>query len=120
MVGGGRVGIRKIKSLLECGANVHVVSQELLPELGDLVEAGRVTLLGSEYGEEQLDGVSLVFAATDDPEVNTRVSQDAADRGLWVNVADVPELCSFILPAAGRDADAQVAACNIGRKDKRT
>ncbi|MEE9436228.1 MAG: bifunctional precorrin-2 dehydrogenase/sirohydrochlorin ferrochelatase [Candidatus Adiutricales bacterium] len=115
VVGGGRVGQRKIKSLLECGADVRVVSQELLPELGDLVEAGRVTLLGSEYREEQLDGVSLVFAATDDPEVNTRVSQDAANRGLWVNVADVPELCSFILPANVTRGDLIISVSTSGR-----
>ena len=115
VVGGGRVGRRKIISLLECGARVRVVSEELLPELEDMVENGRVELLGRKYRKEYLEGVSLVFAATDDVEVNTHVSRDAAEKGLWVNVADAPELCSFILPANVTRGDLSISVSTSGR-----
>ncbi|MBW2623811.1 MAG: bifunctional precorrin-2 dehydrogenase/sirohydrochlorin ferrochelatase [Deltaproteobacteria bacterium] len=115
VVGGGGVGQRKIKNLLECEADVRVVSRDLLPELKDLADTGRITFLGPDYREEYLEGVSLVFAATDDPGLNLRVSKDAAGRGLWVNVADVPELCSFILPANVFQGDLSISVSTGGR-----
>jgi precorrin-2 dehydrogenase/sirohydrochlorin ferrochelatase len=54
------------------------------------------------------------MAATDDRTLNARVSRDAGDRGLWVNVADQPDLCTFILPASIRRGDLCVAVSTGG------
>src|SRR5690606_3855558 len=51
------------------------------------------------YGSEQLEGVDLAIAATDDRTLNARISADAQARHLPVNVVDAPELCSVIFPA---------------------
>ena len=47
-------------------------------------------------------GRFLVIAATNDRAVNMDVSSAAAERATLCNVADDPELCSFILPAIVR------------------
>lgn len=115
VVGGGEVGERKVRGLLECQARVRLVSRELTPGLKALVEAGRVELLGPEYTRAHLEGVGLVFAATNEAEVNARVSREARERGLEVNVADQPQLCTFILPASLRRGDLTLSVCTGGQ-----
>jgi len=114
VVGGGEVGERKVKGLLECGAKVGLVSRDLTPGLAELVESKAVELLGPEYQTEHLSGVVLVFAATDDMALNSCVSREAQDQGVWVNVADRPELCRFIVPASFRRGDLTIAISTGG------
>jgi precorrin-2 dehydrogenase/sirohydrochlorin ferrochelatase len=115
VVGGGEVGQRKIETLLECGAEVRLVSRELAPALQDQVKSGRVRHIGPEFSENSLDGVFLVMAATNDGELNALVSREAEKRGLWVNVADQPDLCSFILPAVVSQGDLTISVSTSGR-----
>jgi siroheme synthase-like protein len=98
VVGGGSVALEKAKGLLECGAEVTVVSPQIEPELRELP----VRWLQKRYETADLDGRLLVIAATSTPSVNRRVFADAEARSLLCNVVDVPDLCSFILPAVYR------------------
>jgi siroheme synthase-like protein len=81
-----------------------------------LAEAGAVVTLiaGAEYRAATLDAVWLVVAATSDDELNRRVHADANARRIFCNVADVPELCSFILPALHRRGPITVAVSTAG------
>jgi precorrin-2 dehydrogenase/sirohydrochlorin ferrochelatase len=99
VVGGGAVGERKVQDLLEAGARVTLVSPELTPTLAKLAGQGHIRYLEGSFKPEHLEGMFLVIGATDDPEVNARVSAAARARGIWVNIADAPELCTFIVPA---------------------
>ncbi|MDI6852227.1 MAG: bifunctional precorrin-2 dehydrogenase/sirohydrochlorin ferrochelatase [Deltaproteobacteria bacterium] len=99
VVGGGAVGERKVRDLLEAGARVSVVSRELTPYLAELADQGAIRYLGKDFTPEHLEGMVLAVGATDDPEVNVRVSAAARERGIWVNIADAPDLCTFIVPA---------------------
>jgi precorrin-2 dehydrogenase/sirohydrochlorin ferrochelatase len=55
--------------------------------------------VGTDYHPCQLDGIDLVFAATDNLAVNQRVAADAAERRVWCNMATDPQLGSFLVPA---------------------
>jgi precorrin-2 dehydrogenase/sirohydrochlorin ferrochelatase len=110
VVGGGKVALEKVRGLLECGARVTVVAPRLEPELLEL----DVEILRRRYRESDLDGRFLVVAATATPSVNRRVSADADARPLLCNVADVPDLCSFILPAVLRRDPIAVAVSTGG------
>jgi siroheme synthase-like protein len=109
VVGGGRVGLEKVEGLLDCGAHVTVVAPQVVPELERLP----VELVRRGYRRSDLDGRFLVVAATSTPSVNRRVYRDAESRALLCNVVDVPELCSFILPAIHR-ADPIAVAISTG------
>lgn len=110
VVGGGRVGLEKVEGLLASGARVTVVAPQVVPELETLP----VELVRRGYLPEDLDGRFLVVAATSTPSVNRRVFRDAEARALLCNVVDVPELCSFILPAVHREGPIAVAISTGG------
>ena len=114
VVGGGEVASRKVATLLEFGARVHLVARELNSELQALVVRGRVQSLGPEYQIDHLKGVALVFAATSDQEINQKVSRDAMAAGILVNVVDQPELCSFIVPASVVRGDLVISVSSSG------
>lgn len=110
VVGGGPVSLEKTGGLLECGARVTVIAPDAVPELRALP----VEWLARPYEASDLGGRFLVVAATSDAELNRRVSADAEARSLLCNVADVPELCSFILPAVHRRDPIAIAVSTGG------
>jgi precorrin-2 dehydrogenase / sirohydrochlorin ferrochelatase len=110
VVGGGRVALEKVEGLLGSGADVTVVAPQVVPELA----APEVTLVRRAYRTEDLDGQFLVVAATSTTAVNRRVFRDAEARAQLCNVVDVPELCSFILPAVHRQGPIAVAVSTGG------
>ncbi len=110
VVGAGRVALEKIEGLLAAGAAITVVAPQILPELADL----DVTIIRRGYRTDDLDGKFLVVAATATTSVNRRVFRDAEKRSLLCNVVDVPELCSFILPAIHRHEPIAIAVSTGG------
>ena len=110
VVGAGRIALEKIEGLLAAGAEVTVVAPQVLPE----VETLGLTMIRRGYRTDDLDGKFLVVAATATTSVNRRVFRDAEARALLCNVVDVPELCSFILPAVHRHEPIAVAVSTGG------
>jgi precorrin-2 dehydrogenase len=114
VVGGGSVATRKVCSLLVTGASIVVISPLLQAELQEMLSHSLIRSIPANYAAEHLDGAQLVFAATNDPEVNRRVAQDAHMRGLWVNVADNPALSDFYVPATIHRGDLTLAISTGG------
>ena len=115
VVGGGMVAQRKIDPLLEHGAEVHVISRALTPELDRDVKAGRVKHIGEEFREIHLEGAFMVIAATDDTDLNRRVSRAAQKRGLLINAVDQPDDCNFIVPSSLKRGDLRIAISTSGK-----
>ena len=98
LVGAGNVAVRKAQGLAQAGARLTVVAPRHHPGFDQLdVIRHRRT-----YRTTDLDGQQLVVVATDDPAVNARVAADASAAHIFVNSADDPANCSFILPAVAR------------------
>jgi siroheme synthase-like protein len=114
VVGAGSVALEKIDGLLEADARVTVVAPDVSEAVEALARSGRVALVRGRYRSEDLEGRFLVVAATSTTSVNERVFDDADARGMLCNVVDVPELCSFILPAVHRDDPIAVAISTGG------
>lgn len=115
VVGGGRVGARKVDTLLKCGAIVTVVSPEATSPLARLAEAGRIVLERREYRSSDVKGQFLVIGATDDERLNRQIHADAERLNLLCNIADRPEICNFILPAIVRRGDFMMAISTAGK-----
>jgi precorrin-2 dehydrogenase / sirohydrochlorin ferrochelatase len=114
VVGGGPVALEKVEGLRACRAAVTVVAPVAVAEIRTLADHGLITWLEREYESGDLDGHRLVVAATSDTDLNRRVHSDAEARGVFVNVADVPELCTFILPAVVRNDPIAIAISTAG------
>jgi siroheme synthase-like protein len=108
------VAERKVEALLEVGASVTVVSPLLTERLVSRVTEGAVRHVARAYRSEDLAGPALAFVATDDRAVNAQVFRDARARGVWVNAADDPARCDFILPAVVRRGDLTIAIATGG------
>jgi precorrin-2 dehydrogenase/sirohydrochlorin ferrochelatase len=105
VVGGGGVGERKVKTLLDCGAVVTVVTTQATDDLENLASTGAIELKTKGYEQDDLQGRFLVIGATDNEALNEQISKDANKRGLLCNIADRPEACNFVLPAMFRQGD---------------
>jgi precorrin-2 dehydrogenase len=115
VVGGGDIGLEKVEGLLACGADVTLIAPVAHPELEELAAEGSIEWERRPYaGVEDLEGVFLAIAATDDSEVNIGVFDDAERRAMLVNVVDVPPLCNFILPAIVRTGPLAIAISTAG------
>jgi siroheme synthase-like protein len=115
VVGGGRIAERKARGLLAGGARVHVVAKELLAPMRSLAGSpGVASMEERPYRQGEVAGYWLAVAATGDPEVNRAVYNDGGSAGVWVNSADDPDNCSFILPAVARQGPVTVAISTNG------
>jgi siroheme synthase-like protein len=122
VVGGGRVAARKIASLLQCGAAVTVVAPEAHVALGLLARDGvferirgpHLAVHLRPYVPGEAASYRLVVTATGDPSVDGTVYRDAESAGVWVNSADDPDHCSFVLPAVTRQGPVTVAVSTGG------
>ncbi len=110
VVGGGAVANRKARKLLQARAEVVAISPEVKPEL----ESVATEVHRRPYREGDLEGASLVFAATNRREVNAAVTREACGRGIPVNVADEPSEGDFALPSVLRRGQLQVAVSTGG------
>lgn len=115
VVGGGRVGARKVKTLLECGAKVTVVSPAAEASLAQLAETQDIRLEQRSYRPEDVQGQFLVIGATDDEDLNQRIHADAERHHILCNIADRPAICNFILPAIVRRGDFVMAISTAGK-----
>lgn len=110
VAGGGAVAARKAAGLLAAGAEVTVVAPVMC---GEIAGCG-ARLERRECVAEDFRGAGLVFVAVDDPAASRRLAGEARAQGAWVNVADTPEACDFVLPAVLNLGEAQVAVCTGG------
>ncbi len=114
VVGGGRVAARKAGLLQRAGARVLLVAPQACDELQRQVQGEAMNWLQREFSDSDIEGKTLVIAATDHQAVNRRVSELAKQAGIPVNVVDQPELCTFIVPSIIDRSPVQVAVSTGG------
>lgn len=116
VVGGGRVGQRKVELLLESGADVTLVCPLCVSELAVLAQGGRIRHEARCFGEGDVAGAALVFACTDDKHVNRQILEVSKS-------AHIPCCCAdgnwpdgdFVTPAIIRAGDVLIAVSTSGR-----
>ena len=109
VVGGGPVALRKVLGLVKAGAAVTVIAPDVVDGVAEIA-----TVEQRPYATGDLTGFQLVVSATNDPTVNAKVAADARDAGIFINSADDPDNCTFILPAIARRGPITVAISTGG------
>ena len=115
VVGGGRVGTRKVGTLLQCGAEVTVISREATSELAQMAEQGLIDLQLRDFRSSDLDRIFLVIGATDDQALNRKVHREADAAQRLCNIADQPDLCNFVLPSIVNQGHLSIAISTAGK-----
>lgn len=117
VVGSGDVGKRKIQSLVDSGAG-HVTiidTRPADPDMEQLLGADNVDFHCREFQDSDLEQTFLVIACTSNSSVNQRISDLCNERNILCNIADLPEKCSFIVPATIKRGDLTVAISTAGQ-----
>src|SRR5216684_4770433 len=114
VIGGDRVAAEKSAALAASGANVNVLSPEFCDDILVLAEQKRVALNRKSYEPGDLAGAFIVVVATNDPELMQATWNETQERGQLINVVDVPEYCSFILPSILRREQLTIAVSTEG------
>ena len=112
VVGGGPIAARKVVGLLSAGAVVTVVAPDAVAEIATDPD---VRWHRRAYRRGEVASYRLAITATDDPAVNRQVARDGAAANVFVNSADDPANCTFILPAVVTCGDLQLAVSTNGR-----
>jgi len=115
VVGGGRVAQRKVMKLSKAGAAITVISKELTPALTELTQKSNVTYLKRHYQRDDVKGFFLVFAATNNPEVNRQITTEAQAHHVLSNSLNGVDEGDFILPATAEVGDLHVGVTTQGQ-----
>ena len=114
IIGGGGVAERKAETLLRYGARITVIAPLATAGIEQWEREGRLVLRRKHWEPSDLDGAAIVIASTNDRAVNERIATDCRSRGIPVNVVDLPELCTFIVPAVIERGSIQIAVSTGG------
>ncbi len=115
IVGGGKVALRKVEVLLDFKAKVCVVAEEVCEQIKTLEDEGKITVLEREFKDKDIEKRFLVVAATNQKELNHRVSMLASQKNIPVNAVDQIEDCYFIFPAYVKERELVAAFSSSGK-----
>jgi precorrin-2 dehydrogenase/sirohydrochlorin ferrochelatase len=115
VVGAGAIGEGKAQSLMEAGALVSVVAPRATQRLQELAATSAITWLKRKFKPSDLEGKSLVIAATSSPSVNELVFRESCRRHVLCNAVDDPPHCDFFYGAIVRRGDLQIAISTNGK-----
>lgn len=138
IVGGGNVAYRKVLVMLDFGAKVTVVAEDICEELRNLIAddianenksvsdtadkengqtdldaKGRITVVKRKFDQKDCNGMQIVIAATDDNALNHEIAEYCKSKGIMVNAVDQKADCSFIFPSYVKEKNL-VAAFSSG------
>ena len=114
VLGGGKIAERKVTMLLKFNATVRLISPKITANLSKLSKSGRISVLERDYRNGDLNGATLIFAATNRKMINNKIKKEAEARGIPVNVVDDPGLCDFIVPSIVQKAPITIAISTSG------
>jgi precorrin-2 dehydrogenase/sirohydrochlorin ferrochelatase len=118
VVGGGKVGERKVQALLREGAKVTVASKDFTDYLSNLGKSNKINLQKIKKNSEiirKLTDFDIIIAATDDEEMNIELSKQARKSRIPICVVDHPDLCDFYFPATTDFGNLKIAVSTSGK-----
>lgn len=118
VIGGGKIALRRINTLLKFDLQLTVVSPRVEEEIINLAHNKKLNLLQKEYQKEDLQGAFLAIAATNQREINHQIGVVAKSFGIFVSVADCKDECDFFFPAIITEEEKVIAIAGDGSDHK--
>ncbi len=118
IVGGGKVGLEKISSLLtnSPNASVRLVAQDIDPQIERIAREHPdfLKITHKAYQKEDLEHTDIAIAATSIQSLNHQIWSDAKARRILVNIADTPELCDFYMCSVVKKGNLKIGISSNG------
>jgi len=109
VIGGGTVAVRKAQTLLDSGARLVVVAEDIDKMMTAMCKNKNAELIKSKYEKHYLISAALAIAATNNHELNKQIYKDCQELEILCNVVDEPDLCDFFVPAVVKRGNLQIA-----------
>ena len=116
IVGGGTVALRKARNLAEAGFRIDVIAPAIHDELTELPN---VTVARREFAAGDIAGHALIFACTDQRDLNRTVGELARAAGIPVVIADRASEGTASTPAVHRREGLTIAVSTSGASPRR-
>jgi len=110
IIGGGRIALQKLSALSPFTDNITILSKKICEKIR---QTGYTQII-KEYHPDDLQHYSIVYACTNNREVNAQIKTHASKLGILVNVVDDPSLCDFISPAVFKKDYLTIAVSSNG------
>jgi uroporphyrin-III C-methyltransferase / precorrin-2 dehydrogenase / sirohydrochlorin ferrochelatase len=99
VVGGGVVAARRADHLINAGASVTAYAPALSEDFRELLDQPNFRHVARDPAPKDFEGAALCFVAVEDERLAAEAWAAAKGAGAWVNVADRPQFCDFIMPS---------------------
>lgn len=114
LIGGGRVGERKLNTLLLFTKNITVISPEITKGISKAVEEHSLSYKKREFKKKDLKGFDWIVVTADNLKLQKEIYKISIKKGLECNCSADVELCTFIFPAIIKKGDIVVAVSSSG------
>ena len=121
IIGGGPAAEAKLRTLLKTPAQLRLIAPSVSDEIARWIEKGKITWTQSDwtpadcasgdFDPAYIHNARLIYAATEDDEINGQIADLGRKIGVLVNAADNKPACDFITPAL---VDRAPVAISIG------
>ncbi|KEI00915.1 precorrin-2 dehydrogenase/sirohydrochlorin ferrochelatase family protein [Clostridium botulinum] len=117
VVGGGKVAFRKTKKLLEFGANVILISPQLINEFNDLkkIYLSKLNIIIDCYNDSYIKNSYLVIGATSNKSINKKISVCCKEKNILCNIVDDINSSDFIVPSSVKRGDLVISISTMGK-----
>ena len=117
--GGGKIAARRVHILMRFAKHITVVAPRFEESFGELEEESQIRLVQRTFDFSDLIGRDLVFAATDDTELNRQIYEACKEQGIPVNVCSDQNLCDFQVPSVVISDDVVIGINASGKNHRR-
>jgi precorrin-2 dehydrogenase/sirohydrochlorin ferrochelatase len=118
VVGAGKVGTRKIRTLLKASPN-HLLVLDTAPFSTELTRLAahhpELVLENRSFSSDDLDQMHLVFACTSNRALNAAIAQGCQQGGILCNIIDDPQAGDVVLPSIIERGDLLVTVSTSGK-----
>jgi len=99
VVGAGKIAMRRIQTMADFAGSVTVIAPDIHPVIREIARnASNVNIICRAFVQDDINGADIVFAATNDPDLNGMIARICHERGIPVNAAHNQDLCDFYFP----------------------
>lgn len=115
VIGAGSVASRKVQTLLDYNCHITVISPVISKKIREYENRGVLNIIERKYQKGDALSFDLVFSAINDKQAENLIYYDCISNKIPLNVADVPHLCSFIMPATVKRGYLTISIASQGK-----